>query len=178
MNRPLLLTVIATVAVLGGGPLAAAPGDQPVQPLPPSTRLADDKQRVRGIEPSGAASGQPQRGQPFTQRTGDGLGPAGEGRLFVGDKLSDRARERLGELIVDASDLNVEVALLVPTGPWQIDGSGAGERDLTPARLQSLRRFLTERGVDPKRVFVESRIDEKIAEPQLTLQMVGRPAAD
>ena len=148
MNRPLLLTVIATVAVLGGGPLAAAPGDQPVQPLPPSTRLADDKQRVRSTT-------LPARG------------------LFV-----DRARERLGELIVDASDLNVEVALLVPTGPWQIDGSGAGERDLTPARLQSLRRFLTERGVDPKRVFVESRIDEKIAEPQLTLQMVGRPAAD
>ena len=153
MNRPLLLTVIATVAVLGGGPLAAAPGDQPVQPLPPSTRLADDKQRVRSTT-------LPARG------------------LFVGDKLSDRARERLGELIVDASDLHVEVALLVPTGPWQIDGSGAGERDLTPARLQSLRRFLTERGVDPKRVFVESRIDEKIAEPQLTLQMVGRPAAD
>ena len=153
MNRPLLLTVIATVAVLGGGPLAAAPGDQPVQPLPPSTRLADDKQRVRSTT-------LPARG------------------LFVGDKLSDRARERLGELIVDASDLNVEVALLVPTGPWQIDGSGAGERDLTPARLQSLRRFLTERVVDPKRVFVESRIDEKIAEPQLTLQMVGRPAAD
>ena len=153
MNRPLLLTVIATVAVLGGGPLAAAPGDQPVQPLPPSTRLADDKQRVRSTT-------LPARG------------------LFVGDKLSDRARERLGELIVDASDLNVEVALLVPTGPWQIDGSGAGERDLTPARLQSLRHFLTERGVDPKRVFVESRIDEKIAEPQLTLQMVGRPAAD
>ena len=153
MNRPLLLTVIATVAVLGGGPLAAAPGDQPVQPLPPSTRLSDDKQRVRSTT-------LPARG------------------LFVGDKLSDRARERLGELIVDASDLNVEVALLVPTGPWQIDGSGAGERDLTPARLQSLRRFLTERGVDPKRVFVESRIDEKIAEPQLTLQMVGRPAAD
>ena len=153
MNRPLLLTVIATVAVLGGGPLAAAPGDQPVQPLPPSTRLADDKQRVRSTT-------LPARG------------------LFVGDKLSDRARERLGELIVDASDLNVEVALLVPTGPWQIDGSGTGERDLTPARLQSLRRFLTERGVDPKRVFVESRIDEKIAEPQLTLQMVGRPAAD
>lgn len=140
MNRPLLLTVIATVAVLGGGPLAAAPGDQPVQPLPPSTRLADDKQRVRSTT-------LPARG------------------LFVGDKLSDRARERLGELIVDASDLNVEVALLVPTGPWQIDGSGAGERDLTPARLQSLRRFLTERGVDPKRVFVESRIDEKIADP-------------
>ena len=153
MNRPLLLTVIATVAVLGGGPLAAAPGDQPVQPLPPSTRLADDKQRVRSTT-------LPARG------------------LFVGDKHSDRARERLGELIVDASDLNVEVALLVPTGPWQIDGSGVGERDLTPARLQSLRRFLTERGVDPKRVFVESRIDEKIAEPQLTLQMVGRPAAD
>jgi len=153
MIRHLPPIVIAAVAVLSGGPLAAAPGDQPVQPLPPSTRLADDKERVRSTT-------LPARG------------------LFVGDKLSDRAREQLGELMIDASDLNVEVALLVPTGPWQIDGSGAGERDLTPARLQSLRRFLTERGVDPKRVFVESRVDEKIAEPQLTLQMVGRPAAD
>lgn len=153
MNRYMPLPVIATVAVLSGGPLAAAPGDQPVQPLPASARLADDKERVRSTT-------LPARG------------------LFVGDKLSERAREQLSELMVDASDLNVEVALVVPTGPWQIDGSGAGERDLTPARLQSLRRFLTERGVDPKRVFVESRIDEKIAEPQLTLQMVGRPAAD
>jgi len=153
MIRPLLLTVIAVVAALSGGPLAAAPGDQPVQPLPPSVRLADDKERVRSTT-------LPARG------------------LFVGDKLSERAREQIGELLVDASDLNVEVALLVPSGPWQIDGSGAGERDLTPARLQSLRRFLTERGVDPKRVFVESRIDEKIAEPQLMLQLVGRPATD
>jgi OOP family OmpA-OmpF porin len=153
MIRHLPPTVIAAVAVLSGGPLAAAPGDQPVQPLPPSTRLADDKERVRSTT-------LPARG------------------LFVGDKLSDRAREQLGELMIDASDLNVEVALLVPTGPWQIDGSGAGERDLTPARLQSLRRFLTERGVDPKRVFVESRVDERIAEPRLTVQMIGRPAAD
>ena len=74
--------------------------------------------------------------------------------------------------------MNVEVALVVPSGPWQIDGSGDGERDLTPARLQSVRRFLTERGVDAKRIFVESRIDEKLKEPQLTVQMVGRPAND
>ena len=153
MTRHLLSAVIAAVAVLNGAMVLAAPGDQPVQPLPPSTELADDKERVRSAT-------LPARG------------------LFEGDQLSSRAREQLTELLVDASDLNVEVALVVPTGPWQIDGSGAGERDLTPARLQALRRFLTERGVDPKRVFVESRIDEKIAEPQLTVQMVGRPAAD
>lgn len=153
MTRHPLLAVIAAAAVLNGGAALAAPGDQPVKPLPPSAQLADDKERVRSAT-------LPARG------------------LFVGDQLSERAREQLTELMVDASDLNVEVALVIPTGPWQIDGSGAGERDLTPARLQTLRRFLTQRGVDPKRVFVESRVDEKIAEPQLTVQMVGRPAAD
>ena len=53
-----------------------------------------------------------------------------------------------------------------------------GERDLTPARLQAVRRFLSQRGVDPGRIFVESRIDAKLKEPQLTVQMVGRPATD
>jgi OOP family OmpA-OmpF porin len=153
LTRQLLLAVIVVVALLNGTASLAAPGDQPVQPLPPSARVADDKERVRSTT-------LPARG------------------LFLGDRLSERAREQLTGLLVDASDLNVEVALVVPTGPWQIDGSGAGERDLTPARLQALRRFLTERGVDPKRVFVESRVDDKIAEPQLTVQMVGRPAAD
>lgn len=151
MTRHSLLAALATAWVLVCGPLAAAPGDQPVKPLPPSAQAADDKERV-------LTTSLPARG------------------LFVGDKLSEAARARLGELVLQAKGMNVEVALLVPTGPWQIDGSGAGERDLTPARLQSVRRFLTERGVDPKRIFVESRVDDKIKEPQLTVQMVGRPA--
>jgi OOP family OmpA-OmpF porin len=151
MNRHLMTLALVTAWLLACGPLAAAPGDQPVKPLPPSAPLADDKERV-------LAMSLPARG------------------LFNGDKLSEAARSRLDELLVQASDMNVEVALVVPTGPWQIDGSGAGERDLTPARLQSVRRFLTERGVDPKRIFVESRIDAKIKEPQLTVQMVGRPS--
>jgi OOP family OmpA-OmpF porin len=98
--------------------------------------------------------------------------------LFQGDQLTDAAKARLTELIIDALGLQVEVALLVPTGPWQIDGSGAGERDLTPARLQTLRKFLSDRGIEPKRIFVESRIDAKITEPRLDVQLVGRPAVE
>lgn len=150
--RPSLPTC-ALAALLACGPLAAAPGDQPVKPLPPSTRVADDPERVRSAT-------LPARG------------------LFAGDQLSESARARLTELIIDAAGLDVEVALVVPSGPWQIDGSGDGERDLTPARLQAVRRFLTQRGVDPKRIFVESRIDAKLKEPQLVVQMAGRPATD
>jgi len=153
MSRSPSLPTCALAALLSCGPLAAAPGDQPVKPLPPSTRVADDPERVRSTT-------LPARG------------------LFAGDQLSASARERLSELIVAANEMDVEVALVVPSGPWQIDGSGDGERDLTPARLQSVRRFLTQRGVDPKRIFVESRIDAKLKEPQLVVQMVGRPAAD
>lgn len=153
MSRSPSLLIYAVAALLACGALAAAPGDQAVKPLPPATKIADDPERVRSAT-------LPARG------------------LFIGDQLSESARARLTELIVAANDLNVEVALVMPSGPWQIDGSGAGERDLTPARLQSVRRFLTERGVDPKRIFVESRIDAKLKEPQLVVQMVGRPATD
>ncbi|MDO8418739.1 MAG: hypothetical protein Q7S90_01790 [Rubrivivax sp.] len=153
MTRCLLPVTCAVAVLLSCGTLAAAPGDQAVKPLPPSARLQDDKSRVR-------TAALPARG------------------LFVGDQLSDSARARLAELIVDARDLRIEVALLVPTGPWQIDGSGRSERDLTPARLESLRRFLGQRGVDPKRIFVESRVDASIKEPQLTVQLVGQPASD
>lgn len=153
MTRCLLPVTCAVAMLLSCGTLAAAPGDQPVQPLPPATKLADDKSRVR-------TAALPARG------------------LFVGDQLSDSARAQLGELIVEARDLRVEVALLVPTGPWQIDGSGRNERDLTPARLETLRRFLSQRGVDPRRIFVESRVDARIKEPQLTVQLVGQPASD
>jgi len=39
-----------------------------------------------------------------------------------------------------------------------------------------VRRFLAQRGVDPKHIFVESRVDEKLAEPRLDIQLVGTPA--
>ena len=153
MTRCLIPVTCAMATLLACGTLAAAAGDQPVKPLPRAAQITDDKSRVR-------TTSLPARG------------------LFVGDQLSEGARERLTELIVEARDLRVEVALVVPTGPWQIDGSGQGERDMTPARLQSVRRFLTQRGVDPRRIFVESRVDAKIKEPQLTVQLVGQPASD
>lgn len=135
-------------------PAAAAPaaGEQRVQPLPGAANK-DDKERVR-------TASLPAKG------------------LFVGEQLSAAARERLTELIIEATGLDVEVALVVPTGPWQIDGSGASERDLTPGRLQAVKRFLSERGVDPRRIFVESRIDQKAAEPRLDVQLVGRPGGN
>jgi OOP family OmpA-OmpF porin len=98
--------------------------------------------------------------------------------LFVGDQLSPLARERLTEFIVDVAGLRVEVVLVVPTGPWQLDGSGRDERDLTPARLQSVKRFLAGRGVQPNRIFVESRIDSTIKEPRLDVQTITRGAVD
>ncbi len=135
-------------------PAATAPaaGEQRVQPLPGAANK-DDKERVR-------TASLPAKG------------------LFVGEQLSPAARERLTELIIEASGLDVEVALVVPTGPWQIDGSGSSERDLTPGRLQAVKRFLSERGVDPRRIFVESRIDQKAAEPRLDVQLVGRPGGN
>ena len=143
--------LLAAALTLCAGPLAAAPGDQPVAPLPKP--LVDDKEHTRIVS-------LPARG------------------LFKGDQLTDSARSQLTELILNALGLQVEVALLVPVGPWQIDGSGHGERDLTPARLQALRKYLTERGVDPQRIFVESRIDPKLTEPRLDVQLIGRPAND
>lgn len=98
--------------------------------------------------------------------------------LFEGDKLSASARQKLTELVIDALGLQVEVALVVPTGPWRIDGSGKDERDLTAARLAAVKNYLTERGLDPKRIYVESRVDDKIKEPRLDVQLVGRPDND
>lgn len=150
-----LLAAAAASAQTGTRPPPAAkpgPGEQRVQPLP-GAPAKDDKERVR-------TTSLPAKG------------------LFVGEQLSAAARERLTELIIEAAGLDVEVALVVPTGPWQIDGSGASERDLTPGRLQAVKRFLSERGVDPRRIFVESRIDEKLAEPRLDVQLVGRPGGN
>jgi OOP family OmpA-OmpF porin len=98
--------------------------------------------------------------------------------LFQGDQLSESARQRLTELIIEALGLDIEVALVVPTGPWQIDGSGDAERRLTPDRLESVRRFLAQRGVDPKRIYVESRVDAQLSEPRLVVELVGRPGRD
>ncbi|MDO9074618.1 MAG: hypothetical protein Q7U73_15255 [Rubrivivax sp.] len=147
----LLTALVAAALLLVAGPGAAAPGDQPVAPL--TKPLVDDKERTRTVS-------LPARG------------------LFRGDQLTDSAKSKLTELVLNALGLQVEVALLVPVGPWQIDGSGQGERDLTPARLQALRKYLTDRGIDPQRIFVESRIDPKLTEPRLDVQLVGRPAND
>jgi OmpA-OmpF porin, OOP family len=96
--------------------------------------------------------------------------------LFEGDKLSPGAMQKLDALLAGASDLDVEAAFVVPSGPWLAEGGGAGERSLTPARLQALRDFLARRGVDARRVFVESRIDPKAADARLIVELLGRPA--
>lgn len=136
---------------LAAGAAMSAPGDQPVPPLVPSTQKSEVKAQTASL---------PARG------------------LFEGDRLSASGRQQLAELVLDALGLQVEVALLVPTGPWKIDGSNRDERALTPGRLDSVKRFLAERGVDPRHIFVESRIDQKLAEPRLDVQIMGRPASD
>jgi OOP family OmpA-OmpF porin len=141
----------ATLLLAVTGPLSAAPGDQPVVPSPKPLVEAKDRSRTVSL---------PARG------------------LFKGDQLTDSAKSQLTDLILNALGLQVEVALLVPVGPWQIDGSGHSERDLTPARLQALRKYLTDRGIDPKRIFVESRIDPKLTEPRLDVQLIGTLAND
>ena len=153
--RQLTLTAAVLAAALllaAAGPAVAAPGDQPVPPVP-AAKLGDDKAK-------GRTTSIPAKG------------------LFQGDQLTDAAKAKLTDLIIEALGLRVEVALVIPTGPWQIDGSGAGERDLTPARLNAVRKFLTERGIESQRIFVESRTDAKIKEPRLDVQLLGQPAND
>ena len=155
MNRPLLVQVRAVLlaaACVGVSPLWAAPGDKPVAPLP-AGKAADDKSRVR-------KTSIPAKG------------------LFVGNQLSESTKSKLTELILDSIGMRIEMALLVPTGNWKIDGAGKGDNNLNAARLQSLRRFLTDRGVDPKKIFVESRVDPKIKTPRLDVQLVVSPAND
>jgi OOP family OmpA-OmpF porin len=145
----------AAALSLAALPLWAAQGDQPVAPLPPA-------------KPAVAA--QAAEGTRSTSIPAKGL--------FVGDQLSENAKSRLTDLVINALGLHVEVALLVPVGPWQIDGGGHTDRDLTAARLQAVRKFLTDRGIEPGRIFVESRTDAKVTEPRLDVQLVGRPAND
>jgi OOP family OmpA-OmpF porin len=96
--------------------------------------------------------------------------------LFVGESLSKAARLHLDALIDDAADLDLEVALLIPSGPWNVGGKVVDDRALTPARLAALRAHLVERGVNPKHIYVESRVDHSATEPRLVLELVGKPA--
>lgn len=155
LPRPFRSLVVQSslLALLGAGPVFAASGDQPVQPLPPAAAGA----KTGGVERKASL---PAKG------------------LFEGDQLSATAKSQLTELILNALGLHIEVALVVPTGPWQLEGSGKDERDLTPARLAAVKRFLSERGVDPQKIYVESRIDSSLTEPRLDLQLLGREATD
>lgn len=96
--------------------------------------------------------------------------------LFEGDRLSDTARARLDGLLAQASDLDVEVVLLVPAGPWRLDGQPGDERSLTPTRLAALRQHLVQRGLPAKRIYVESRIEPSATAPRLVIELVGRPS--
>jgi OOP family OmpA-OmpF porin len=146
------ISMAGAVAGLSAQPAVAAPGDQPVKPAA-GAKTGDDASRSR-------ITSLPARG------------------LFVGDQLSPAARLKLTELIIDALGLRVEVALVVPVGPWQIDGAGHTDHDLNAARLQALRHFLSERGIDAKSIYVESRTDAKVTEPRLDVQLLGQPATD
>jgi len=146
-------SLLAALTLAWGAAAVAAPGDQPVKPLPPSATGS----KTGGVERNASL---PAKG------------------LFEGDQLSAKAKNQLTELILNALGLHIEVALVVPTGPWQLDGSGKDERDLTPKRLEAVKRFLSERGVDPQKIYVESRIDSSITEPRLDLQLLGRQATD
>ena len=95
--------------------------------------------------------------------------------LFIGDQLSPLGQQRLTDFIVDIVGQQIEVVLVIPRGPWKIDDTIKDEYSLTPARLASVKKYLRDRGVDPGRIFVESRIDDKIKEPRLDVQSVTRP---
>jgi OOP family OmpA-OmpF porin len=151
MKAPRLLATAALL--LAAGVSFAAAGDQPVKPLPAKQGAA--KTEIKTQTTSIPAKG-----------------------LFQGDKLTALAQQKLTDLVINAIGLEVEVALLVPTGPWKIEDTANDEKSLTPARLAAVKKFLTERGVDSKRIFVESRVDEKIKEPRLDVQIVGKPAQD
>ncbi len=131
---------------------AAAPGDGPT-PAVASDAQTDDQHRMR-------ATSLPAKG------------------LFAGDQLTEAAKSKLAELILQALGMSVEVALIVPTGPWEIDGGTQADNALTTARLNAVRRFLVERGVPARHLYVESRIDRKTREPRLDVQFYGRPADD
>jgi OOP family OmpA-OmpF porin len=144
--------LLSAALLAASGYALAAPGDQPV-PAVPAAKLGNDPSRLR-------TASIPAKG------------------LFVGDQLSASARAQLTELIIEALSLRVQVALVVPVGPWTIDGAQHTDHDLNKARLGALRKFLADRGVDPQRIFVESQIDAKVKEPRLDVQIMGQPAND
>ena len=94
--------------------------------------------------------------------------------LFNGDRLSEHTKARLGDLIQAMQGSPIEVAVMVPAGPWVTGQGGRGERDLNAARLAALRAFMAERGVEAGRVFMESGLDEPLQAPRLDVQFVGR----
>ena len=65
MTRCPFPVTCALAMLLGCGPLAAAPGDQPVKPLPPSAQVADDTARVRTHH---AAGTRPVRRRPAQRK--------------------------------------------------------------------------------------------------------------
>ncbi len=126
-----------------------------------------------------AASPQPTRNATPPERKVTTRTASLPGRgLFQGDQLSESTKRQLTDLMMEAIGSRIELALLVPSGPWQIDGAGQGDTVLNEARLRSLRRFLTDRGVDPNRIYVESRVDPNVRTPRLDVQLVTTPAAD
>jgi OOP family OmpA-OmpF porin len=156
MRRPLRTALIsASMTVLACCAVAqtarpAAPAS-PATAAPPAPAKAAERVKVR-------SASLPARG------------------LFDGDQLSAAARRQLDALVAEAGDLDIEVAFVAPSGSWQTEGAGAGERNLTPARLQAVRDHLARRGVDARRIYVENRIDPKAAEARLDVELVGRPA--
>jgi OOP family OmpA-OmpF porin len=154
MTRPPIGSSAAwlVAALFSVAPAAAAPDDRPASAAAPGGQT-DDQHRTR-------TASLPAKG------------------LFVGDELSETAKTKLSELILQALGMSVEVALIVPTGPWEIDGGNQSDNALTSARLNAVRRFLVERGVSPRHLYVESRVDQKAKEPRLDVQFYGRPAED
>lgn len=152
---PTLLLLLLASAAWAQTPAPAAKGDQPVKPVPAAALAPPAKTDAKSQLASLSAKG-----------------------LFVGDQLSETARKKLAELVIDAIGRRVEVAFIVPTGPWNLEGSGSDERDLTPKRLEAVKRYLIERGVPPRQLVVESRVDAKLKEPRLDVQVVTRPGGD
>lgn len=155
LHVPVVAMVCLASAIGLGAQPAPTKAEQPVKPLPTAALAPPAKSETKSQLASLPAKG-----------------------LFVGDQLSEAAKKKLAELVIDAIGRRVEVAFIVPTGPWNAEGSGADERDLTPKRIEAVKRYMVERGVPQRQLVVESRIDNKIKEPRLDVQVVTRPGGD